>query len=65
MEMKPIVVVAYNGDLDNFVKDLFKYEKIVDVWKRKNPGYTAELIADIDEGEFYTITISCKKPPEK
>tara|TARA_R110002020_G_scaffold206203_3_gene411342 strand:- start:15 stop:203 length:189 start_codon:yes stop_codon:yes gene_type:complete len=61
MEMKPIVVVAYTGDLDNFVKDLFKYEKILDKWKKNHPNHEGELKAEIDGGEYYTITISCKK----
>lgn len=49
------------GDLEKLVDDLFKYEKIVDGWLDRHPGYFADLQVDIDDNQFYTLSIECKK----
>tara|TARA_R100000908_G_C3643661_1_gene78691 strand:+ start:269 stop:451 length:183 start_codon:yes stop_codon:yes gene_type:complete len=55
------VISVYNGDLDKLMKDLIVYEIVIKGWKEKNPDYSIDLIIDVDEGEFYTLSVKCKK----
>jgi hypothetical protein len=59
--MERLITTTYL-DLDTFVKDLIRFEEHIRIWEEKHPGYVAETIAEIDGGEFYSITIVCKKP---
>lgn len=55
------VISAYDGDLDKLIKDLITYEEVIKGWRENNPEYKIDLIIDIDEGDFYTLSVECKK----
>jgi hypothetical protein len=55
------VISIYNGNLEKLMTDLIIYEKIIQGWNEKHPEYDISLTVEIDAGEFYTLSIQCKK----
>ena len=55
------VISIYNGNLEKLMKDLIIYEKIIEGWNERHPEYDISLNVQIDEGEFYTLSIECKE----
>jgi hypothetical protein len=49
-------------DIEEFILDLIRFDELIEKWEENHPGYEADTIAEIDGGEFYTITIICRRP---
>lgn len=56
-----LLTSSYIGELDKFVADLIRYEEIIERWELSHPEYNATVESDIDDGEFYTIRVICRK----
>jgi len=54
------VIGIYNGDLDKLMFDVFKYEKIIETWKKNYPDSDALLLIEIDGNDLYTLTLNAE-----
>ena len=59
--MKELIIAKYLV-LEDFVDDLIRLEHVIEQWEGDHPGYKAGLVAEVDEMEIYSITVSCKRP---
>tara|TARA_R110002126_G_scaffold1738_4_gene10446 strand:+ start:697 stop:894 length:198 start_codon:yes stop_codon:yes gene_type:complete len=62
--MTPRVIGVYDGEIEKLLKDVIKYDKIIETWTIRYPDSCAELTVEIDVNNFYTLILNAESNRE-
>lgn len=66
--MRELIIATY-VNLESFVEDIMRLEKLIEKWEGDHPGYEAEILSEVtdglDEDELYKITVLCRRPSKE
>ena len=49
--------------LESFVKDIIRFEEIIEIWEIEHPGYKADILTQVSGSYMYKISVViCKRP---